>query len=56
MAAYHTLIYLYCAWNYYSEIYVSDIYMDLLHLQEKTFYSMKSVLKDLEKGQNKPAA
>lgn len=37
MAAYHTLIYLYCAWNYYSEIYVSDIYTDLLHLQEKNF-------------------
>lgn len=35
MAAYHTLIYLNYAWNYYSEIYVSDIYTDLLHLQEK---------------------
>lgn len=57
MAAYHTLIYLNYAWNYYSEIYVSDIYTDLLHLQEKkNFYSMKYVLKDLEKGQNKPAA
>lgn len=37
MAAYHTLFYLHCAWNYYSEIYASDIYMDLLHLQEKNF-------------------